>query len=208
MNEKNQSFADTVIGEVDCALRSLFGTDEPPKPAPQEQLSNAEADRSAALMRINMAGELAAQGLYRGQALLARNPHTREHLLEAAQEEQQHLQWCRERLQQLGAAPSLFNPFWYGGAVLTGLLAATAGDRWSLGFVAETEKQVEQHLDEQIERLPPTDAESRRLLTQMREDEIRHGAEAVQAGGSPLPAPIPPLMTAAANLMRWVAGRI
>jgi 3-demethoxyubiquinol 3-hydroxylase len=156
-------------------------------------------------MRVNHAGELAAQALYHGQALLARSAATRTMLLEAAREEAAHLAWCERRLSELSARPSRLNPLWYAGSFAIGASAALLGDRASLGFVAETERQVEGHLDRHLERLPPSDARSRAILRAMRAEEIAHGAAAAAAGGTTLPAPLRLLMRHTARIMTATA---
>jgi len=156
-------------------------------------------------MRVNHTGELAAQALYHGQALLARSAATRQLLLEAAQAESDHLGWCEARLTELQARPSLLNPLWYAGSFAIGALAALAGDRASLGFVAETERQVERHLDTHLERLPTGDSRSRAILERMRAEEIVHGRSATRAGGAPLPQPVQALMRRTAAVMTGTA---
>ena len=168
-------------------------------------LSEVERRQSAALMRVNHAGEIAAQALYHGQALVARSDATRDMLLSAAKEESDHLAWCETRLRELGSRPSVLNPLWYCGSFAIGVLAAVTGDRTSLGFVVETERQVEGHLDEHLMRLPSGDTRSRAILNQMRTDEIGHGASAKAAGGTELPAPIGVLMRNAARVMTTAA---
>jgi ubiquinone biosynthesis monooxygenase Coq7 len=168
-------------------------------------LSEAERRASAALMRVNHAGEIAAQALYHGQALMARSSATRELLLKAAREETDHLAWCEARLKELDSRPSLLNPVWYAGSFAIGALAALLGDRTSLGFVVETERQVEGHLDEHLARLPPDDARSRAILETMRADEIAHGMSAKAAGGAELPSPVRMLMRSTARLMTSTA---
>jgi len=172
---------------------------------PAVKLSDAERLQSAALMRVNHAGEIAAQALYHGQALVARSDATRDLLLSAAKEESDHLAWCEARLKELGSRTSLLNPLWYCGSFAIGVLAAATGDRTSLGFVVETERQVEGHLDEHLMRLPSGDTRSRAILDQMRTDEIGHGAAAKAAGGTQLPAPISALMRHAARVMTTAA---
>jgi 3-demethoxyubiquinol 3-hydroxylase len=152
-------------------------------------------------MRVNLAGEVAAQALYHGQALVAEAPAVREFLLTAAREEGDHLLWCAARLEALHSGPSLLNPLWYAGSVAIGALAGLAGDRLSLGFIAETERQVEGHLDGHLARLPAADHASRAVLEQMKADESRHGAHALERGAQPLPAPISALMRLTANVM-------
>jgi ubiquinone biosynthesis monooxygenase Coq7 len=159
-------------------------------------------------MRVNHTGEIAAQALYRGQALVARNNRQRTALLKAADEEQDHLAWCEARLQELNGHTSLLAPFWYSGSFLIGLAAGLAGDRWSLGFVEETENQVSAHLDDHLGRLPETDRRSRAVVEKMRADEARHAAEAREAGAAPLPAPVRKLMNRVADVMRFVSFRI
>jgi len=156
-------------------------------------------------MRVNHAGEVAAQALYHGQALVSRSTATRNMLLKAAREEEDHLAWCETRLKELGSRPSLLNPLWYCGSFVIGAVAAATGDRTSLGFVVETERQVEGHLDEHLARLPSGDARSRAILNVMRTDEIGHGAAAKSAGASELPAPVRVLMRHAARVMTTAA---
>ncbi|MFA4498777.1 2-polyprenyl-3-methyl-6-methoxy-1,4-benzoquinone monooxygenase, partial [Xanthomonas perforans] len=163
---------------------------------------------AAGLMLINHVGEVCAQGLYFGQAAVARDAHTQHHLLEAAQEETDHLAWCADRLHELDSRPSLFNPVWYAGSYALGALAGLRGDDWSLGFVVETERQVEAHLDEHLETLPQNDQRSRAILRVMKIDEARHADQAEQAGARPLPAPIPSAMALASKLMKTVAYRL
>jgi ubiquinone biosynthesis monooxygenase Coq7 len=156
-------------------------------------------------MRVNHAGEVAAQALYLGQALIAKDPAVREFLLNAADEEDDHLYWCEERLRALGSRPSLLDPVWYAGATLIGALAGLAGDRLSLGFVAETERQVEGHLERYLERLPAADGASRAVLEAMKADEVRHGQAALERGGAELPRPLAALMRLSATLMTRTA---
>lgn len=202
---------DAGIAALDRALRAVFAPARTLRPAPRDPspspatLSAAEQRESAALMRVNHAGELAAQALYHGQALMARSAATRAMLLEAARSESDHLAWCETRLTELHARPSLLNPLWYAGSFAIGALAALAGDRASLGFVAETERQVEGHLDEHLGRLPVGDTRSRAILETMRAEEIEHGATAAAAGGERLPAPVRALMRHTARLMTGTA---
>lgn len=168
-------------------------------------LTDAEKRTSAALMRVNHAGEIAAQALYHGQALMARSTATRELLLKAAREETDHLAWCETRLRDLDSRPSLLNPLWYAGSFAIGAAAALLGDRISLGFVVETERQVEGHLDEHLARLPQGDARSRAILQTMQADEIAHGMSAKAAGGAELPAPVRALMRNTARVMTRTA---
>ena len=168
-------------------------------------IADAERLTSAALMRVNHAGEIAAQALYHGQALVARSAATRDLLLKAAHEETDHLAWCETRLKELDSRPSLLNPLWYAGSFAIGALAALLGDRTSLGFVVETERQVEGHLDQHLARLPPDDARSRVILETMRTDEIAHGMTAKAAGAAELPAPVRMLMRSTARVMTSTA---
>jgi len=164
--------------------------------------------RVAGLMRVNHAGEVCAQALYQGQALTARDPATRVAMEQAAQDEVDHLAWCEQRLAELDASPSLLNPIWYAGSFAIGSIAGLVGDRWSLGFLAETERQVVDHLAGHLDRLPDEDHRTRRIIEQMREDEAQHGAGAVAAGGAELPAPITTMMRAVARVMTTVANRV
>jgi ubiquinone biosynthesis monooxygenase Coq7 len=159
-------------------------------------------------MRVNHVGEVCAQALYQSQKILARSPETRAMLDHAAQEEMDHMAWCEERLSELGSHTSYLNPLWYAGSFGIGLLAGLAGDRWSLGFVAETEKQVEKHLNSHLETLPQTDLRSRAIVDQMRMDEIEHGQSALDAGGQPLPEPIKKIMAGASKIMTTAAYKI
>ena len=208
---------DRLLGAADRALRSLFAPAHASRPAPggidatgpaatqPRPLSDAERHTSAALMRVNHAGEIAAQALYHGQAFAARSEQTRDLLLEAAREESDHLAWCEMRLAELQSRPSLLDPLWYMGSFALGTLAALAGDRRSLGFVVETERQVERHLDDHLQRLPVADARSRAILQAMRDEEIAHGTRARQAGGIDLPAPVRTVMKHTARLMTRTA---
>lgn len=211
---ETESSWDPWIGAADRALRALFApaqacrpVPQPPEPAPgtPAELSPYERRRAAALMRVNHAGEIAAQALYHGQAAAARSEATRKLLLDAAREETDHLAWCESRLKALDSRPSLLNPLWYAGSFLIGALAATAGDPASLGFVVETERQVEGHLDEHLGRLPAGDLPSRAIVEQMRRDEAAHGANARAAGGIDLPAPVRALMRQTARIMTGIA---
>jgi ubiquinone biosynthesis monooxygenase Coq7 len=171
-------------------------------------MSADDKRESAALMRVNHAGEVAAQALYHAQALFARDPEIRDFMLHAAREETDHLAWCETRLKELGARPSVLNPLWYAGSFGVGALAALLGDRASLGFVAETERQVEGHLKSHLERLPAEDLRSRAIIEAMRHDEASHGLKAQSAGGAHLPAPVRELMRRTARVMTHTAYRI
>ncbi len=213
MNSRALSTFDRLLVDAQNALVTVAGKPlaRRPNPAgdtPEIELDLAERRHAAGLMRINHVGEVCAQGLYFGQAAVARDPGTREHLLEAAQEETDHLAWCGERLEELGSRPSLFNPLWYAGSYSLGVLAGLRGDGWSLGFVVETEHQVEAHLEEHLQTLPEADLRSREILKVMKADEARHAEHAEHAGARLLPQPIPSLMAAASQLMKAVAYRL
>ena len=204
---------DQFLIETQRALETVFGNPPAhrPNPAgdtPEVELDADERRHAAGLMRINHVGEVCAQGLYFGQAAVARDDATKAHLLEAAQEETDHLAWCADRLRELESRPSLFNPLWYAGSYTLGALAGLRGDGWSLGFVVETEHQVEAHLDEHLETLPEADLRSREILRVMKADEARHAEHAEHAGARVLPQPIPGLMAAASRFMKTVAYRL
>jgi len=205
MDPRVLSPLDRLLDLAETGLRSSFSRVSASRPTPgrpDPNLLDPGARRhAAALMRVNHAGEIAAQGLYQGQALTAQSPATRATLEKAALEEGDHIAWCRERLDELGSRPSLLNPLWYAGSVAIGALAGLAGDRVSLGFMAETERQVEGHLADHLDRLPPDDERSRTIVQQMQADEVGHGQSAVAAGGADLPQPIPALMRMTARLM-------
>ncbi|MGQ0622421.1 MAG: 2-polyprenyl-3-methyl-6-methoxy-1,4-benzoquinone monooxygenase [Panacagrimonas sp.] len=207
-HERHYSPSDRMLMRVGDGLGALFGAKAPAKAAPPaEPLAEPVRREAANLMRVNHAGEVAAQGLYHGQALTARNDDTRRHLLAAAAEEQSHLEWCEQRLSELGDGPSRLRPLWYGASFAMGAAAGLFGDRWSLGFVAETERQVSEHLDEHLQRLPAQDQKSREVLKAMRHDEQRHGREAEDRGGAPLPEPVRGLMRQVAKVMKEGAYR-
>jgi ubiquinone biosynthesis monooxygenase Coq7 len=213
MNARTLSPLDRLLAGIERALETVAGAPAASRPSPAHGLAHAELDDAerrlaAGLMRINHTGEVCAQALYDGQAALARNEANREHLLHAAAEETDHLAWCAERLQELDSRPSLLNPLWYAGSYAIGALAALAGDPVSLGFVVETERQVEAHLAEHLERLPARDERSRAVLAQMQADEVRHAENARSRGGIDLPFPIPQLMHASSMVMKTVAYRI
>jgi ubiquinone biosynthesis monooxygenase Coq7 len=202
-----------LIVPFDRALRTLSGTVSPTRPTPGERIAEPdltahERRDAAGLMRVNHTGEVCAQALYAAQALVARDADVRARYALAAREEEDHLAWTQARLTELDARPSLLNPLWYAGSFAIGLVAGVAGDRANLGFVVETERQVEDHLTAHIERLPANDTKSRAIVTQMRDDEARHGAMATDAGAVPLPFPVRRAMRAAADVMRVVAYRI
>ena len=205
---------DRLIIAFDRALRGTAPVDHEPStqnPADDvadDVLDDHERRHSAGLMRVNHAGEVAAQALYQGQSLVARDTATREAMEQAAREENDHLVWCRTRLEELGAAPSRLDPLWYAGSLAIGAAAGLAGDRWSLGFVVETERQVAEHLDDHLARLPAGDHRSRALLEQMHADEQRHATRARAAGGAALSPIVRRLMRVASNIMTRTAYRI
>ncbi len=213
MSVRSLSFLDRLLAGFGQALETVAGAPAATRPFPGEGVSEppldaAERRQVAGLMRVNHTGEVCAQALYLGQAALARRADNRTHLLHAAGEETDHLAWCAQRLRELDSRPSVFNPLWYVGSYAIGAVAALAGDRLSLGFVVETERQVEAHLAQHIERLPAQDDRSRAVLTQMQADEVHH-AEAAQArGGVDLPPPLPKLMHLGSLVMKTVAYRI
>jgi ubiquinone biosynthesis monooxygenase Coq7 len=204
---------DAVLATADSALRTLFARAHatrplPPAATPPGALSETERREAGALMRVNHVGEICAQALYTAQAAVSRDPALRDQFIHAAHEETDHLAWTRQRLDELGARPSLLNPLWYAGAFGLGLLAGRLSGRLSLGFVAETERQVEAHLDSHLERLPAADTASRAVVVQMKEDEARHAAQAMHAGARELPAPARAAMRLASRVMTTVAHRI
>ncbi|QWD90926.1 2-polyprenyl-3-methyl-6-methoxy-1,4-benzoquinone monooxygenase [Polynucleobacter sp. MWH-Braz-FAM2G] len=205
---------DRLILEFDTALRSVVGGAHAQRPTPGSDfgsslgLDAAERKHAAGLMRVNHVGEVCAQALYQSQKLVARNPQIQEMLDHSGQEEMDHLAWCETRLQELGSHTSYLNPIWYAGSFAIGLAAGLAGDKWSLGFVAETEKQVENHLESHLEKLPKEDQRSRAIVDQMRIDEIAHGQAAKNAGGVNLPDPIQKIMQAMSKVMTTTAYKI
>jgi ubiquinone biosynthesis monooxygenase Coq7 len=206
--------ADNLLIQIDHALRTVFGRPhvteraDPADGLPDADLSETERDHIARLMRINHTGEVCAQALYQGQALTARLPGVRDSMARAAAEENDHLDWCERRVHELGGRLSLLNPLFYAGSFLIGAAAGLAGDKWSLGFVAETERQVERHLDEHIGQVPAEDARTHAVLEQMRADEIGHATKAVEAGAAPLPAPIRDAMRLTAKVMTTAVYRL
>ena len=213
MNSRHFSRFDRLLIEAQRALGTSLGNahaerDNPGRRESELVLDDDDRRHAAGLMRVNHTGEVCAQALYVGQAAVARDESTRTQLLAAAQEETDHLAWCAERLRELDSRPSLFNPLWYAGSYGIGLLAGLRGDGWNLGFVAETERQVEAHLHEHLEQLPPGDERSRAILRTMKSDEARHAENAEAAGARNLPQPIPRLMALSAAIMKAVAYRL
>jgi 3-demethoxyubiquinol 3-hydroxylase len=206
---RSQSLLDQLLGAADEALRTLSGavTAARPTPANDHSVPASRDDRrvSAGLMRVNHAGEICAQALYSGQALVARDARVREALQSAAAEERDHLAWCRSRLGDLDSRPSLLDPLWYAGSFAWGVASGLAGDRWSLGFLAETEAQVERHLEGHLDRLPADDTASREIVAKMREDEARHGHTGRALGAADLPYPVKRAMLAASRIMTRTA---
>jgi ubiquinone biosynthesis monooxygenase Coq7 len=203
---------DELVVVLDNSLRTVFGRPPQHRATPgaelHAELSESERTASASLMRVNHAGEVCAQALYQGQAVFARDRMVKLELDKAAEEENDHLAWCEERLRNLNERVSVLNPFWYAGSFVLGALASATGDRWSLGFLAETERQVTRHLEGHLERLPPGDAKSRAIVAQMREDEAKHATTAVKAGAAELPEPVRLLMALAAKVMTTTAARV
>ncbi len=204
---------DTLICGFDRALRVIGGVSTGHRPNPAAKLaeapmSDAERRHSAGLMRVNHVGEVCAQALYEAQAHFAKSDLTREQFKKAGDEEVDHLAWTAERLRELGSRTSRLNPLWYAGAYAFGAVAVTLGDAKSLGFVVETEKQVEAHLNSHLDRLPLQDVRSRAIVTQMRDDEIAHADAARDLGASELPAPVKTVMTMMAKVMTGTAYRL
>ena len=204
---------DRAIAGVDAALRTIAGVHRTERGSPAREfeenaLSAAERDHAAALMRVNHVGEVCAQALYQGQALTARDSGTRASLEQAAREEEDHLAWSADRVRELGGHLSLLNPVWYAGSLALGIVAGALGDRWNLAFLAETERQVEEHLAGHLEALPREDRRTRAVVEAMRADEARHRASAMQLGAAELPEPVKRAMRAASRVMTTVAYRI
>ena len=198
---------DKLIMQIDQAVQTVFGQPKvteranPAESLADVDLSDAQRDHTARLMRINHTGEVCAQALYQGQALTARDSAVKSGMERSAMEENDHLEWCETRIKELGGRTSLLNPLWYAGSFAIGALAGIAGDKWSLGFVAETERQVEAHLDGHLAEVSPDDRKTSAILAQMKEDEISHAAKAIEQGAAELPAPIKQGMKITAKLM-------
>ena len=212
--KSSQHPIDSFIIEFDRALRSIVGATPMRRPVPdssamsETELSAEEKKHAAGLMRVNHVGEVCAQALYQSQKLHAKSDDLKNKLEHAAIEEEDHLAWCERRLEELDSRPSLLNPVWYAGSFVLGSIAGLAGDKISLGFVAETEKQVEHHLDEHLKELPSNDHRSRAIVAQMRADEISHGQMAIQEGGVELPSVVQSVMKTMAKVMTVTAYRV
>ena len=214
-DSKHFNFIDQLISAVDNGLRSTFSKPNAQRQSPADALSEdptVEDDQlrneSLSLMRVNHVGEVCAQALYQGQALTSRSEEVRSKMQVAANEEVDHLNWCYQRIEQLEGRTSLFNPIWYLGSFALGVGAGLAGDKWSLGFLAETEKQVVEHLNSHLERLPKEDKHSRVVVQQMAEDEAHHAEMAMQNGAAELPQPIKDLMRMSARVMTTISEKI
>lgn len=212
--DRNYSRIDRLISSIDEALRITTGEapsafrQNPARDIPPVELEDIDRLHVAGLMRINHTGEICAQALYAGQAATAHDDATRKAMQSAAEEEIDHLSWCEDRLKELDSQPSVLNPLWYAGSFAIGAVAGIAGDDWSLGFVKETENQVEAHLEDHLEKLPAGDARSEAILDQMKSDEARHAEMAHHAGARELPPPVRRAMAFTANVMKTLAYRI
>ena len=213
MTARRLTTFDRVLSELEHALRTSTGggVRAAARPNPAAKLAQAEAldeaqrQEAARLMRVNHAGEIAAQALYQGQAFMARDPKVQEAMAKSSEEEVDHLAWCEHRIQELGGSVSKLDPLWYAGSFAIGALAGVVGDAQSLGFVGETERQVVEHLEKHLQKLPESDVRSRAILTQMRDDEARHGAAAERAGGAAMPAPVRGVMRIMSKVMTGTA---
>ena len=207
MGVRTYTTTDVVFLLADDALTTLFGRprttgrENPGATVDEGQLSTFEKAQSARLMRVNHSGEVCAQALYRSQALTARSDALKKRMVQAAREENDHLRWCEDRIETLGGKKSLLNPIWYAGSFALGAVAGLIGDRWNLGFLAETERQVEKHLEGHLDRLPESDARSRAVVRQMKEDELSHATSALRAGAAELPDPIKSWMRLTSRVM-------
>ena len=214
MDTRRYSPFDRLVMALDQALKTLAGPVQttgrknPADDQPETELTGDQKKLIAGLMRVNHSGEVCAQALYQGQALTAKLPGVREKMERAAIEENDHLEWCATRLEELESRPSLLNPLWYAGSFAIGAVAGIAGDKWSLGFVAETEKQVVRHLDAHLEQIPQQDLRDRAILEQMRQDEGQHATQAMNSGGAMLPEPIQKLMGLTSKIMTKIAFHI
>jgi ubiquinone biosynthesis monooxygenase Coq7 len=205
--------SDRLISEFDRTLRALAGVHEAVRPNPADdvleaELGEKERAHAAGLMRVNHVGEICAQALYQGQAMTARDAHARSALEQAAREEQDHLAWSAERIRELDGRTSLLNPLWYAGSFAMGVAAGALGDRWNLAFLAETERQVEEHLTGHLDALPPEDRRTRAVVEAMRTDEAKHRDTAIQLGAAELPAPVKLAMRIASKVMTTLSYRV
>ena len=207
MGVRTYTTTDVFFLLADDALTTLFGRprttgrENPGATVDEGQLSSFEKTQSARLMRVNHSGEVCAQALYRSQALTTRSDDLKKRMVQAAREENDHLRWCEDRIETLGGKKSLLNPIWYAGSFALGAVAGLIGDRWNLGFLAETERQVEKHLEGHLDRLPESDARSRAVVRQMKEDEANHATAAMRAGATELPGPVKGLMRIVSHVM-------
>ncbi len=207
MLNENVSFTNKMIRHFDNALRTIFNVipaasrENPAHHSINSKLSEPEQQQSARLMRVNHCGEVCAQALYQGQALVSRNPVIKEKLAQAAIEENDHLNWCANRINELGSHTSYLNPVWYAGSLFLGVVAGCAGDAWNLGFLAETEKQVVKHLETHLQQMSLHDYKSRKIIEQMRDDEMKHATVAMEAGAKELPEVIKKLMALTSKIM-------
>jgi len=214
MTDRKLTAIDQFIIHTDQALKTVFGEprgsdrENPAQTHSEDELSAVERAKSLCLMRVNHAGEVCAQALYQGQALTAKQETTREKLQQAATEENDHLVWCRQRIRELGGHTSLLNPLWYTGSFAIGAASGLIGDKWSLGFLAETEHQVVKHLEGHLLNLPARDSKSRAILEQMKDDEGKHETTALNAGGAKLPELVRKLMSLTSRVMTFTAYRI
>lgn len=204
---------DQLIVEFDKALRTLFAPARSVRPVPggdmpDTLLSDAQREHVAGLMRVNHCGEICAQALYQGQAIMSRDASVRRELEQASNEETEHLAWTEQRIAELGGRKSLLNPLWYGGSLALGMLAGRFGERWNLGFLAETERQVEAHLGAHLDQLPAEDQKSREIIGQMKIDEARHADTAIGLGAQELPGPVKAAMKLMARVMTTTAYRV
>lgn len=213
-NSRKFTPIDNLMMQVDTGLRTLFGKPSiteranPENAVEDGELSTSEKDLAGRLMRINHSGEVAAQGLYQGQALAAKLPEVRAKMERAAQEENDHLDWCEQRIKELGTHTSYLNPLWYVGSVAIGATAGLIGDKWSLGFVAETEHQVVRHLTSHLDQISENDNKSRAILEQMKTDEGEHATVALNAGGAELPTPVKKFMALTSKIMTKTVYRL
>ncbi len=214
MERRHLTPIDRLLAGVNNALRTVAtSATSSPRPTPAAGVDEGDLDEpdrahAAGLMRVNHAGEVAAQGLYQGHAAVARNARVEAQMQAAAREEYDHLAWCEQRLEELGSAPSRLSPLWYAGSFAIGAASGILGDRWSLGFIAETERQVCDHLERHLERLPEDDRRSRAIVERMRDEEAVHGADAVDAGAAELPPAVKRLMSLTARIMTTTAYRL